>query len=136
MTAPRVVRWTDPRTREHVLHEPVALSWRDLTLHIPAGFRWDGASVPHWVRSIIDNDDCGVAGGLSHDFLYLYGGRPPLGAIVPYSRSVTRAEADRLFLDVMKQEGVPWRIRWPAYYAVKAFGWRFWRAHTNERRAA
>ena len=123
-----VIHWTDERTGEHVLFEPYTIRWRDFSLHIPAGYRWNGPSVPHLVRSILDNDDCGVAPALGHDFLYAYGGECPIGTIAPVGRSVTRSEADRLFLDLMGQAGVKaWRRR-AAYLAVRLFGRSHWRA--------
>lgn len=95
-------------------------------IKVPAGFRFDLASVPRAVWSIIAPFELSIAAPLLHDFLYRHGGAPPRGTIRPY-RAWTRAEADRLFRDVMAREGVPGWRRWAAYLAVRAFGGGSWR---------
>lgn len=124
---PPVIHYRDEKSGQLVLFEPYVIRWRDLSLHLPAGYRWNGPSVPHAVRSLLDDDDCGVAPALGHDFLYACGGRCPIGTIAPVQRNVTRAEADRLFLDLMAQAGVTRWKRTAAYLAVRLFGSSHWR---------
>jgi hypothetical protein len=81
---------------------------------VPAGFQHDRASVPWVLRSLFDRDKLGVAGPAAHDFLYRSGIR-------------TRRQADRVFLAIMRVDGVaPWR-RKLAWAAVRAFGWLAYR---------
>lgn len=39
---------------------------------------------------------------------------------------VTRAEADRYYLEAMQSLGVPWRRRWLIYAGVRCGGWLVW----------
>tara|TARA_Y100000310_G_scaffold319188_1_gene374154 strand:- start:3768 stop:4112 length:345 start_codon:yes stop_codon:yes gene_type:complete len=39
----------------------------------------------------------------------------------------TRKEADQLFLDIMKEDGVSFYSRYKYYWAVRAFGWKAWK---------
>lgn len=106
-----------------VLHEDYSYydAPRDCLLNIPAGFRFDLASVPRALWWLIAPFELSIVAPLLHDWLYRHGG------VVP-GRSYTRAEADALFRDVMREEGVPgWRWR-AAYLAVRVAGRGSWRA--------
>lgn len=95
------------------------------TLILPYGFTCNLASVPRFIWPLMSSFELGIVGPLVHDFLYQRGGKPKPGECVP-PRSYTRAEADRLFKEIMKREKVPgWRWR-AAYQAVRWFGsgWR------------
>ncbi|MDJ0665419.1 MAG: DUF1353 domain-containing protein [Acidimicrobiia bacterium] len=97
---------------------------------VPAGFRFDLASIPRVFWWLISPFELSVAAPLLHDFLYAYKGDPPQGSLDP-SRQYSRKEADQLFKRVMEIEGVPgWRRR-PAYAAVRAFGWIGWGKSTQ-----
>lgn len=88
---------------------------------IPAGFRMDLASIPRAVRALMETSDLGIVAPVAHDFLYRRG-----GWATPHIR-YSRGQADRLFADLMRWEGVPaWR-RWAAYYGVRLGGWASWR---------
>lgn len=87
---------------------------------IPAGFSCDLASIPAPARVWIDKTSLGFIPAAAHDLLYRSGG-------VVDGCVYTRAEADRLFLDLMAWEGVGWAKRWAAFAAVRAFGWTAWR---------
>lgn len=105
--------WQIERTYayEHDSHE----------LRVPEGFQFDLASIPRPLWGLIAPFELSIAAPLLHDYLYRCGGRTP-------SQAYTRAEADRIFLDVMRREGVSrWR-RGLAYSAVRVFGGASWRA--------
>ena len=109
----------DAAAREWVLEEPYRYGDGDTRLEVPAGFRFDLASVPRLFWPIVAPFELSIVAPLLHDFLYRH-----VGALPP--RSWTRAEADRLFLRAMEAEGVPaWR-RWLAYLGTRAFGRRRW----------
>jgi hypothetical protein len=124
---PPVIHYRDERSGQLVLFEPYVIRARGFSLHLAAGYRWNGPSVPHAVRSLLDDDDCGVAPALGHDFLYGCGGRCPIGTIAPVGRVVSRTEADRLFLVLMREAGVARWKRRAAYLAVRLFGASHWR---------
>lgn len=94
-------------------------------LTIPEGFTLDLASIPRPLWWMISSFELGMVGPLLHDLLYSVRGEP--GELCVPERVYTRGEADRLFRDVMRREGVPaWR-RQMAYRAVRWFGFGAWR---------
>ncbi len=108
------------------LEEPYSYQHGENLISIPAGFEFDLASIPRAIWWLAAPFELSIAAPLLHDYLYRYGGKPPKGVITP-PREYTRKEADLLFREVMKEEGVAaWR-RVPAYHAVRWFavgGWR------------
>ena len=81
---------------------------------IPKGFITDFASVPRCFWSLIPPMGRYGKAALLHDYLY-------------NTKSVSRREADRIFLETMFLMGVS---RWKAYVmyvAVRVFGWLRWR---------
>lgn len=77
---------------------------------VPAMFETDLASIPAPFRSIFNVNGKSRRAAVLHDWLYA-------------GQCVTRAEADRIFLDAMAADGVLWTKRWSMYSAVRAFGW-------------
>ena len=111
--------------RTWLLEEAYAYQDGPTRILIPAGFKFDLASVPRLLWSLIAPFDLSIAAPLLHDFLYRYAGRPPAGSVVP-TRAYTRAQSDSLFERVMEEEGVPaWR-RALAYRAVRLFAQADW----------
>lgn len=83
---------------------------------VPAGFETDFASVPRvfW-RVLPPTGDYGKA-AVIHDYLYSKGLMP-------------REEADRVFLNAMKDLKVNSFIRRSMWAAVRSFGWIPWRRY-------
>jgi hypothetical protein len=109
--------------------ENYRLVYGDLTLLVPDGFRFDLASIPKLAWWIIDPFQATVVAALAHDILYHYGGRLPPEMLYPY-QEFTRSAADRMFLELMKREGVNRVRRKLAYKAVVAFGEHAWGTRT------
>ena len=84
-----------------------------LGITIPAGYEFDLASIPRILWPILAPFELSVAAPLLHD--YLYSGEGPKG--------ITRKDADLMFLEVMKLEGIGLVKRRAAYLAVRAAGW-------------
>lgn len=103
-TGGKIYRLTDPL---------IYLSALTHKIHtVPTGFESDGASVPR-------------------PFWFLF---PPSGPYTPAAilhdwfcveRCVPSAIAHRMLLEAMHSLGVPRRIRWPMYAAVRVFGPRW-----------
>jgi len=91
--------------------------WEGAVIGIPSGFISDLASVPRILRPFIGKTELGALGPILHDALYRSGGRGGL---------FSRAEADRIFLVAMGEQGVGWLRRWVAYVAVRLFAWGAW----------
>lgn len=93
---------------------------------VPAGWRFDLASVPRLLWWLIAPFELSLAAPLVHDFLYRRAGIPPRAAVEPY-RTFSRSEADRLFCRLMARQGVAgWRLV-AASVAVRLGGFLAWR---------
>lgn len=100
-------------TGEWLLHNSVEVAG----VFIPEGFTFDLASIPRFLWPLVGPFELSIEAPLVHDYLYRRGG---LGYY-------TRRQADRIFREVMKEEGIAaWR-RWPAWLAVRLFGFTGWR---------
>lgn len=132
--APPVLTY-DTEAGEWILEEPYTFTHDETRLDIPAGFRFDLASIPRALWWAIAPFELSIVAPLLHDYLYRYQGEPPRRSVAPY-RTWTRKEADVLFRKVMAWESVPsWR-RWSAYLAVRAFGGGAWDSHAEAKVAA
>lgn len=88
---------------------------------VPTGFITDFASIPKYLRFIIDNDDPIIRdGAVIHDYLY------SICSNLKYSR-VTRKIADDLLFDAMIDLGATRIKAYTAYYAVRLFGGLFYK---------
>lgn len=74
-----------------------------------------------------------MAAPLVHDYLYSHAGKPSVPVSLsneslppPIRKSLSRADVDLLFLEIMKDEGVSFWRRYPAYAAVRVFGELSW----------
>jgi hypothetical protein len=83
---------------------------------VPAGFKTDFASVPRLFWRIIPPWGRYSAAAVVHDYLY-------------ETNSVDRAEADQIFLELMKRLGVPLWKRQLMYRAVRIGGWLPWKKY-------
>lgn len=101
-------------------------------LTVPAGYRFDLASVPRLLWWLIAPFELSLAAPLVHDFLYRTAGVPPPRTVEPH-RTFTRAEADRIFCAIMARQGVAgWRLA-AAYLAVRVAGVLAWRRGQRRR---
>ena len=92
------------------------------SMHIPAGFITDLASVPHFLRSLVGTEDVGAVGAIAHDWLYQHAGWAD-GLVEP----LRRVRVDRLFRVLMQMENVVGWRRWVAWAAVRCAGWACWK---------
>lgn len=91
------------------------------SIHIPAGFEWDGASVPRILWSYLDPEDpCVLRASLVHDWLYSIAGRFALRA------PLTRENSDEVFREVMILDDARPRQAAVAFWVVRAFGGSHW----------
>lgn len=113
---PAVVQWIGPGYRFELMEQYLLVVEQGVLL-IPAGFTFDAGSVPRPAWFAISPLDLGVVAVLVHDWLYRTGGQDGL---------LSRGEADGLFLEQMKAEGVSWWRRRLAYLAVRVAGAGSW----------
>jgi hypothetical protein len=90
-----------------------------ICVHIKAGMRTDGASIPRIAWRLIGHPfQVPLLGpALGHDALYA-------------AELVSQEEADRWFLEAMRKVGIGWIKRNTIWVAVRAGGWLVWRKHT------
>jgi hypothetical protein len=83
---------------------------------VPAGFDWDGATIPRAFWSIVGGpfDPQIVAASLVHDWLY-------------WTHQVSRGLADRIFYELAKEAGCSSFRRRSMYRAVKIFGGSYYK---------
>ena len=79
------------------------------------GFRTDGATIPMWAWSVIGHPFDGefIRAALVHDALYVHHG-------------LRRITADRIFRDILIQDGTPYWKASMMYGAVRAMGGAAW----------
>jgi hypothetical protein len=95
-----------------------------LYIKVPAGFPCDLASIPRLFQLLIPVNDSHRQAATLHDFLYAGRGVVEGTAV---RQEFTRAECDVMFLDAMRESGVPRWKRYSMYLAVRAGGWAAWR---------
>lgn len=86
---------------------------------IPAGFCTDLASVPRLFWSILPPWGRYAKAAVLHDWLYVV--QPPIQRGFGY-RTISRKEADGIFLQAMRKAGVDFVTRWTMYHAVRLGG--------------
>jgi len=119
------LRWSRD-TKLWVTEDPVCWTWNGLFLIVPAGFSTDMASVPRPLTGVIQRTGCWNRAAIFHDWCYYWRGRLP-EIEAEGVRSMTRAEADRMMLDIMRADGVPWFYRNAMYLTVRAWPLNFWK---------
>jgi hypothetical protein len=107
--------------RPIVYHHPIKVT-------VPAGMITDLASTPRLLWPILPPTGSYAPAAILHDYLYLRGrldGEP-----------ITRAYADRVFLEAMRALGVGIIIRRVVYWGVRLGGWVAWNQHRKHDQAA
>jgi len=100
----------------------VAHGGRIFEFNIRAGFKFDLASIPRVLWAIISSFELSLPAPLIHDQAYRFRGRP-----VFHTPKVTmsRKDADQIFLKLMQRAQVSgWKAR-AAYHAVRLFAPRW-----------
>ncbi|MDL2275150.1 DUF1353 domain-containing protein [Desulfosarcina sp. OttesenSCG-928-G10] len=95
------------------LTQPFTVWLGEEIIVVPAGTETDFASVPRALWRILPPWGKYSPAAVVHDYLYDSG-------------IMTRAEADQVFLDLMKALGVPYLTRYAMYWGVRAGGWVSW----------
>lgn len=133
---------------KYLLHETYSYNWshrefdnytKRYKLSIPAGFLWNGTSLPReiWGTSGILPDGLNCAATLVHEFFYQQGGRidnPCLAhytrdgeeLIVPSCTKWSRFQADDLLYEIMTEAGISHNEARKAWDAVRNFGGEAW----------
>ena len=100
-------------TGSYRLKEPLIYDGK-IKIVVPAGFIYDGASVPKLFTNIFPKSGARYdRAACLHDFLYA-------------TKLYSRAASDKIFLEAMEADGVNLIARRTIYRAVRMFGRRAW----------
>lgn len=82
----------------------------NMIIRVPNGFVTDFASVPRLPLAYLLTGDTAHKAAVIHDYLYR-------------SKKISRKNADLVFLEAMKETGIPMWRRYSMFLAVRTFGW-------------
>ena len=95
---------------------------------IPAGFQFDGASIPKFLRTFFSPVGVLLIGGLVHDYMYKY------TACKPADKSgslllVDQKKADQIFRDINIEVNGFYFMNYLAYWSLRIGGFVAWNGH-------
>lgn len=113
----------DEQGNIYTLLEDMTVTWNGRELHIPAGFKSDGASVPRffWRWVFPPGDSRALFAAFAHDYIYR-----------KHPENWSKADADNMFYDLLRQNGVPYLNAQRAYWGVRLFGGSSWKKITTK----
>lgn len=108
----------DGQGNVYTLLEDIAVIWNGRALLLPAGFKSDGASVPRffWRWVFPPGDSRALLAAFAHDFVYR-----------THPEDWTRSDADKMFYDLLRLNGMPYFNAKRAYLGVRLFGGASWK---------
>ena len=90
------------------------VKYKDHLFIVPAGFETDLATIPRVLSPFFPRVGDNLPAAILHDYLYA-------------EKMFSRKMADEIFNEMMKKFGVKTWRRVMMYYAVRGFGWMFYR---------
>jgi hypothetical protein len=95
---------------------------------IPAGFRFDGASIPKFLHTFLSPVGVLLMGGLVHDYAYKY------ETLLKTNKAetmgvLTQKKADQIFRDINIEINGFYLMNQLAYYSLRLGGFLAWRKH-------
>ena len=99
------------------LKQPLTVVWKSRVLYIAEGFASDGCSTPRFLLDSVSPaiHPQTIRAAIAHDFLY---------RVQP--EGWTREEADDLFYDLCREDGLSWWRAQKAYWGLRLFGGAAW----------
>ena len=98
---------------------------------IPAGFQFDGASVPKFLATFLSPVGVLLMGGLVHDYIYKYATMLKDTKKRPNCGVMTQKEADILFRDICIEVNGFKVLNYLAYWSLRLAGFVAWNGHTK-----
>lgn len=96
----------------------------DARITVPAGFIFDGESIPLWLQWLAPPFGDSKRGACVHDWLYRNAGYYDESGVF---QKVLRSQADAVYRELIEAKGLPrWRanIRWAVLRVVGGLAWR------------
>ena len=95
---------------------------------VPAGFVFDGASIPKFLRTFFSPVGVLLMGGLVHDFMYKYTCCKPTSKKNPLL-VVDQKRADQIFRDINIEVNGFYFMNYLAYWSLRIGGFVAWNGH-------
>src|SRR5210317_592468 len=95
---------------------------------IPAGFQFDGASIPKFMRTFFSPVGVLLIGGLVHDYMYKYTVCKPVSQKAPLL-VVNQKRADQIFRDINIEVNGFYFMNYLAYWSLRLGGFVAWNGH-------
>ena len=94
---------------------------------IPAGFQFDGASIPKFLRTFFSPVGVLLVGGLVHDYMYKFAAlkRTGKGGLL----LVDQKKADQIFRDINIEVNGLYFMNYLSYWSLRLGGWVAWNGH-------
>ena len=115
-------------TRNWVITKDWKYKINDVEYVIPAGFQFDGASIPKFLRTFFSPVGVLLIGGLVHDYMYKYTACKPLtkkGSLLV----VDQKRADQIFRDINIEVNGFYFMNYLAYWSLRLGGFVAWNGH-------
>ena len=94
---------------------------------IPAGFTFDGASIPTFLRTFFSPVGVLLIGGLVHDYMYKY---VLVNQVRRRTFNVSKSkDSDRIFRDINIEVNGFYTMNHLAYWSLRLGGWVAWNGH-------
>ncbi len=95
---------------------------------IPAGFTFDGASIPKFLRTFFSPVGVLLIGGLVHDYMYKYAACNPSTEGAPLML-VDQKRADQIFRDINIEVNGFYSMNYLSYWSLRIGGFVAWNGH-------
>ena len=93
---------------------------------IPAGFKFDGASIPKFLHTFLSPVGVLLLGGLVHDYAYKYAAlQPKKGAVL----LLNQKKSDEIFRDINIEINGFYFMNYLAYWSLRLGGFMAWNKH-------
>lgn len=96
---------------------------KEYFIRVPKGFVTDYASIPKLLRIVVLPYGKHSGASVVHDWLYSF----------QCNLNLTRKEADKIFLEILKEEKINFFLRIFMYFAVRMFGRSRFRGRSKEK---
>ena len=115
-------------TRNWEIAEDFEYELNDIKYTIPAGFKFDGASIPKFLHTFLSPVGVLLMGGLVHDYAYKY------QTLLEINKAdtlgvISQKRADEIFRDINIGVNGFYLMNYLVYYSLRLGGFLAWRKH-------
>ena len=117
-------------TRHWEIAEDFEYELNDIKYTIPAGFKFDGASIPKFLHPFLSPVGVLLMGGLVHDYAYKY------ATLLEINKSdtlgtISQKRADEIFRDINIGVNGFYLMNYLAYWSLRLGGFMAWNKHSK-----